>query len=541
MREKHTTIRVHMNPDDAVKTLGHTLDKDFRNREDHVLPDGEFEVFLEKSVYDIYKEMFGDVLQAYNDGQKRKDRKIVDENGDAVSGYIKQIIESKRGKRVSKVEKKLEDGQKVVIGEKESTGTRLLYEFIISAGNCVKLLDEHGQVVMDDTGHEVQPYRMPNEVSKRALKRFSDDFEDKYGNLKLCYSVYHGDEFYLNDNDVKELGVEHMHIGVVPIAHGYKRGLASQQSMTKALEQMKCQNGRDSDGVYHTAYWNLCNRMQEDFEEILRGEYNQWLREQGKAPEELIIEHPARGKNRPNLSPEAFRDLKNIEKRKRQLTAVYLDAEEALQESEELAYELQMMRASVEDAECKKEQMYRDIEKEEEHAREELDLKMKDMRKKYQQEFDEYENIWKQSKEANDVIFTNFLSDMERLTHTTTQMQEKVDDYTNVIEALCDEASFDFQFSDENLLAWMRAQKTKRNGKTLNYLEAYEHDVKVVMKKKSKERAETVTNEMKENGTAILKEISLHEEKERQRQREVEMLNSFDFNKNTEDDGEMER
>lgn len=536
MREKHTTIRVHMNPDDAVKTLGHTLDKDFRNREDHVLPDGEFEVFIEKSVYDIYKETFGDVLQAYNDGQKRKDRKIVDENGDAVSGYIKQIIESKRGKRVAKVEKKLEDGQKVVIGEKESTGTRLLYEFIISAGNCTKQMDERGRVVMDDTGHEVQPYRMPAEVSKRALKRFSDVFESKYTHLKLCYSVYHADEYYLNDNENMELGVEHMHIGVVPVATGYKRGLSVQQSMTKALEQMQCRNERDDAGVYHTAYWSLCDRMQKDFEDILRDEYNQWLKELGKEPQELIIEHPARGKNRPNLSPEAFRDLKNLEKRKRQLDDVYTYAEEALQESEELEYELQMMRSNVENAERQKEQMYRDIEKEEEHARESLQIKLEEMQKKHQEDMDDMEDERKQSRAANDVIFNTFLSDMDRLKQTTTQMQERVEEYTNIIDELCEKSSFDVQLSDENLLAWMRAQKTKRNGKTLNYLEAYEHDVKIVMKKKSKEKAETVAEEMKKNGADILKEISLQEETARQRRREAELLSRLDLEVDKEDD-----
>lgn len=45
MREKHTTIRVHMNPYDASDTLGHTLDKKFRNKESHVNPNGVFEVW----------------------------------------------------------------------------------------------------------------------------------------------------------------------------------------------------------------------------------------------------------------------------------------------------------------------------------------------------------------------------------------------------------------------------------------------------------------------------------------------------------------
>ena len=540
MREKHTTIRVHMNPDDAVKTLGHTLDKDFRNREDHVLPDGEFEVFIEKSVYDIYKETFGDVLQAYNDGQKRKDRKIVDENGDAVSGYIKQIIESKRGKRVAKVEKKLEDGQKVIIGEKESTGTRLLYEFIISAGNCTKQMDEQGRVVMDDTGHEVQPYRMPAAVSKRALKRFSDVFESRYTHLKLCYSVYHADEYYLNDNENMELGVEHMHIGVVPVATGYKRGLSVQQSMTKALEQMQCRNERDDAGVYHTAYWSLCDRMQKDFEEILREEYNQWLKELGKEPQELIIEHPARGKNRPNLSPEAFRDLKNLEKRKRQLDDVYTYAEEALQESEELEYELQIMRSNVEDAERQKEQMYRDIEKEEEHARESLQIKLEEMQKKHQEDMDDMEDERQLVLDANAKISEVFVDGVGRLKQSVAQTESKVDAYVDRVDELYERASISYNISDEHLLAWMRSQTTRRDGQKMTYLEAYEHDIRFVMRKKARADAEKVVAEMKSESKDILEDIEKREEEAKRRR--AEMLSCFDFaDKDTDEEDDYER
>ena len=41
---KQTTIRMHMNPEEALGTINHVLEKEFRDREAHVNPQGEFEV-----------------------------------------------------------------------------------------------------------------------------------------------------------------------------------------------------------------------------------------------------------------------------------------------------------------------------------------------------------------------------------------------------------------------------------------------------------------------------------------------------------------
>lgn len=433
-----------------------------------------------------------------------------------------------------------EDGQEVVIGDKEQIGKRLLFEYIISAGNCNKELDEHGRIVYDDTGHEVHPNRLPVEVTKQAMKRFFEGFEDRYKHFKICYTAYHEDEEYENDIGVMEKGIEHIHIGVVPWADGYKRGMEKQASISKALAQMNFIDGRDDDGVYHTAYWYACDDMQKYFEEILQDEYTAYLKEKGMEPRLLVVDHPARGKGLRNLSPQEYRAQRDLEKRKRQLNDVYAYAEEAAQESEEIEYELDMLRASVADAEQQKEQMYRDIEKVEEHAREELALKMEDMRKKYQKEFDDYENIWKQSKEANDVIFNTFLADMDRLTQTTTQMQSLVDEYTDRVDKLHETSSFTYSISDEHLLAWMRSQTTRRDGQKMSYLEAYERDIRFVMRKNAQVQAEKTVDEMTRDSKDILNDISQKEEEARQMRRVAERLSQFDFDRD-EDDGEYER
>ena len=85
MNEKRTTIRVHINPKDALGSLEHVRSKDFRNKEKHVVATGACEVWLDKPVYDVYSELFGKALTEYNEKQKRKDRRILNADGDAVA------------------------------------------------------------------------------------------------------------------------------------------------------------------------------------------------------------------------------------------------------------------------------------------------------------------------------------------------------------------------------------------------------------------------------------------------------------------------
>ena len=76
--KKQTTVRMHMNPEDALGSVAHVIDKDYRDKEVHVSADGEFEIWVGKGVYETYKENFEDAIKEYNAKQKRKDRKIID-------------------------------------------------------------------------------------------------------------------------------------------------------------------------------------------------------------------------------------------------------------------------------------------------------------------------------------------------------------------------------------------------------------------------------------------------------------------------------
>lgn len=348
---KQTTIRMHMNPVEALGTVGHVIDKDFRDREAHVNANGEFEVWVDKGVYNVYKENFEQVIKDYNEKQKRKDRRITDENGDEITAYIKSIKECQRGKRKKVIEKKMPDGTMQKIEVSNDNGQRVLYELVVSAGNCNKLLDDKGRVKYTPDGHEIHPQRIEREINKRALKRFCDEFEATYQNFKVALCAYHADEEYMNAKGNMEWGIEHAHINFIPVAGGYQRGLAVQASVSKALEQMGFRNRIDSDGIYRNAYTDFCADAQTRFEEILHQEYYRYYIKDKHMRmediEELEIIHPVRGKGKQNLDPDVFRTTKELENRKQ---AVQADLQEIQEQKEAVEEEVKVAKKRLKKA-----------------------------------------------------------------------------------------------------------------------------------------------------------------------------------------------
>lgn len=348
---KQTTIRMHMNPVEALGTVGHVIDKDFRDREAHVNANGEFEVWVDKGVYNVYKENFEQVIKDYNEKQKRKDRRITDENGDEITAYIKSIKECQRGKRKKVIEKKMPDGTMQKIEVSNDNGQRVLYELVVSAGNCNKLLDDKGRVKYTPDGHEIHPQRIEREINKRALKRFCDEFEATYQNFKVALCAYHADEEYMNAKGNMEWGIEHAHINFIPVAGGYQRGLSVQASVSKALEQMGFRNRIDGDGIYRNAYTDFCTDAQMRFETILQQEYLRYYVEDKKMRmediEELEIIHPSRGKGKQNLDPDVFRATKEMENRK---CAVQADLLEITEKKEAVEEEVKTAKKRLEKA-----------------------------------------------------------------------------------------------------------------------------------------------------------------------------------------------
>lgn len=359
---KQTTVRMHMNPEDALGSVAHVIDKDYRDKEVHVSADGEFEIWCDKGVYEIYRENFEDSIKEYNSKQKRKDRKITDKDGDEITAYIKSLKESKRGKQTRKVSKKNKDGITQEIEIANDNGQRILYELVVSAGNCNKQRDSRGRVQYTQDGHEIHPQRVEREINKRAIQRFCESFESNYQNFKIALCAYHGDEQYMNARGVYEWGIEHAHIDFIPVADGYTRGLTKQAGMRKALEQMGFKNRYDSDGTYRNAYQDFCADAQTRFEEILHQEYLRYYIEDKHMKmediEELEIIHPVRGKGKQNLDPDAYMVSKELENRK---CAIQADLMEITEQKETVEEEVKVARRRLKKANTEAEKAQDDM------------------------------------------------------------------------------------------------------------------------------------------------------------------------------------
>ncbi len=164
-------------------------------KEDHIDPNGHFEVWLDEEPKAAYERLFGKAIQEYNERQTREDRKITD--------YYKQICEDKKKKPV--------------------------YELIIGI---------YGKKA-DGT-----PICSKND-GKRILRAFVEDWERRNPQLKLCGLYYHCDESV----GVNGSQVGHVHIDYIPVGDGFTRGMSTQSSLSRALEQQ----GFESQGLNNTA------------------------------------------------------------------------------------------------------------------------------------------------------------------------------------------------------------------------------------------------------------------------------------------------
>lgn len=133
-------------------------------------------ILVSKNIKDVYKEVFQDAVDEYNEKQKRSDRKI--------KNFFSKVKKSKNL-----------DTQK---------------EFIIQAGKVGQQLDS------DPVENE--------RLQKQVLETYLDNFQKTYPQLHVYSAVIHVDE-----------KSPHMHMAVVPEASGYKRGVSKQPSFSKAV------------------------------------------------------------------------------------------------------------------------------------------------------------------------------------------------------------------------------------------------------------------------------------------------------------------
>ena len=141
-------------------------------------------VYVQIPIEKAYEEIFGQAVADYNAKQKRNDRKI--------DNYLAKVKQSKNNEKVFYE-------NVVQIGKKDDTG----------------ILDENGNVTEAAS------------LAKEVLDEYARTFQERNPNLILFNAVLHMDE-----------ATPHLHLDYIPVAHGYKTGLKTRNSLSKGLQEM---------------------------------------------------------------------------------------------------------------------------------------------------------------------------------------------------------------------------------------------------------------------------------------------------------------
>lgn len=171
----------------SIKHNNRSLEKDFDfDKKGHVHIKQQYtsqnRVLKHESIRDAYKDLFGDAVDQYNRKQKRKDRKIKD--------FYQHI--------------------------KKSAKQQTQFEFIAQVGNKS---DFEGLDRLDPQGRW--------QMAADLLQEYEADFEKRHPQMRVYNAVVHMDEN----------GAPHLHMNLIPVATGYKRGVAVQPSLKRVLSQ----------------------------------------------------------------------------------------------------------------------------------------------------------------------------------------------------------------------------------------------------------------------------------------------------------------
>ncbi len=244
-------------------------------------------IYIQEPLKDAYEKCFGQALRDYNAAQKRKDRQKDD--------YLKEIENS---------------------GNKEKT----FYENIVQIGK------KTDTPVTDENGALTEEAKVAMEV----LDRYAKTFQERNPNLYLFNCVMHLDE-----------ATPHLHIDYIPVAHGYKNGMKTRNSLTKAFQQMgfaKAVSRKQNE----TVAWQ--EREREYLTELCR---------------EQRIEIEVLGVQRDNLSlPEYKTAMREVEELEQQ--AVTLDRQNEIleQQNDDLAQKTSELCGQVQEMEEKNNELF---------------------------------------------------------------------------------------------------------------------------------------------------------------------------------------
>ena len=237
-------------------------------------------IYIQEPLKDAYEKCFGQALRDYNAAQKRKDRQKND--------YLKEIENS---------------------GNKE----KAFYENIVQIGK------KTDTPVTDENGVLTEEAKAAIEV----LERYAKTFQERNPNLYLFNCVMHLDE-----------ATPHLHIDYIPVAHGYKNGMKTRNSLTKAFQQM--------------GFAKAVSRKQNEtvaWQEREREYLTELCREQG-------IEIEVLGVQRDNLSlPEYKAAMREVEELEQQAVVLDKRNESLEQQNDDLVQKTAELRGQVQEME----------------------------------------------------------------------------------------------------------------------------------------------------------------------------------------------
>lgn len=167
-------ITISVHNGTKVSRVHNMRNRKVTDKEPHIDKNGWYAVWHDEPLRDAYKRLFGKAQEEFNLKQTRNDRRIVD--------YLSNV--------------------------QKSAKQHAVYETIITLGN----VDDHPE---------------PHE-SYEILQQVYGEWRKNYPNLAVVGAYFHADE----------KGAPHIHIDYVPIAHGYKKGLAVQNGLVKAFGEM---------------------------------------------------------------------------------------------------------------------------------------------------------------------------------------------------------------------------------------------------------------------------------------------------------------
>lgn len=167
-------ITISVHNGTAVSRAHNMRNRKVTDKEPHIDKKGWYAVWHDEPLRDAYKRIFGKAQEEFNLKQTRNDRRIID--------YLSNVQKSAKQHPV--------------------------YETIITLGN----VDEHPE---------------PHE-SYEILQQVYGEWKKNYPNLVVVGAYFHADE----------KGAPHIHIDYVPVAHGYKKGMAVQNGLVKAFGEM---------------------------------------------------------------------------------------------------------------------------------------------------------------------------------------------------------------------------------------------------------------------------------------------------------------